>query len=422
MIKHMYNNESFVDQNQSNQETSGIRMLMYSHDSFGLGHLQRCLKISRVLLDCYQDLSILLVTGSAVVHRFELPPRLDYVKLPAVRKVGPESYESRLLEISHSRILELRSSILLETVKAYQPHILLVDHSPLGMKGEMRPSLEWIRDNLTNCHSMIGLRDIIDSPDKVIKQWSREDIYGVLDRLYDDILIYGSPDVYDTIKNYKFPIGLTKKCHYFNYIGDEHIVRQEKLEAVKDKKRVFVTIGGGDGAGREVIGNYLNMLQKYKGEIDFVTEIVTGPFLPESEWQRLIGQSNDLPVKIYRFLPSTIPYLEGSDLVISTGGYNSVTQILQFARKAVVIPRVLHRKEQLIRAKKLSEEGLLSYLLPDQVNANNLFESVSLALSEKKQPLVDARQKNKIKFNGAQNLADFCGMLISKHRQVLDVS
>jgi PAS domain S-box-containing protein len=98
---------------------AGTRMLIYSHDTYGLGHLQRCLNLSRSLLEQHPGLSILLVTGSAAAHRFKLPPGLDYVKLPAVRKVAPEQYEARTLHMSDEGVQTLRKNLLLRTVRDY---------------------------------------------------------------------------------------------------------------------------------------------------------------------------------------------------------------------------------------------------------------------------------------------------------------
>ena len=178
--------------------SADLRMLMYSHDTFGLGHLQRCLKLSRALTAAMPDLSILIVTGSSVVHRFELPARVDYVKLPAVRKIGPERYEARSLNTPYESIAALRRTLLLTTVQQFQPHIALVDHSPAGMKGEMLPALEWLGTGSRRCVRILGLRDIIDDPIAVKALWEEQRTYELLEKHYDP-LYQRSQD-----KNYRY--------------------------------------------------------------------------------------------------------------------------------------------------------------------------------------------------------------------------
>jgi len=49
------------------------RLLVYSHDIFGLGNIRRMLAIREHLVEADVDLSILLVTGSSVIHNLRLP-------------------------------------------------------------------------------------------------------------------------------------------------------------------------------------------------------------------------------------------------------------------------------------------------------------------------------------------------------------
>src|ERR671934_149188 len=73
----------------------GARLLMYTHDTYGLGHLRRSLAIAGHLSCAIPGLTTLLVTGSPVAHHFTLPARTDYVKLPSVVKTGDEQYRAR---------------------------------------------------------------------------------------------------------------------------------------------------------------------------------------------------------------------------------------------------------------------------------------------------------------------------------------
>jgi len=151
------------------RDDSCPRLLVYSHDTFGLGHIRRCMNVVRAMSERMEDLSTLLVTGSPVAHKFDLPPRTDYLKLPAVRKVAPDAYEPRSLSMSEHGILNLRRNLLLRTFRDYSPNLLLVDHSPTGMNGELIPSLEHLRET-GGCTRILGLRDIIDSPERVAQR------------------------------------------------------------------------------------------------------------------------------------------------------------------------------------------------------------------------------------------------------------
>jgi PAS domain S-box-containing protein len=393
---------------------AGTRMLIYSHDTFGLGHLQRCLNISRALIARFPGLSILLVTGSPAVHRYNLPPGLDYVKLPAVRKVASDKYEARTLRMSYDGIVKLRRNLLLRTVRDFNPNVLLVDHAPAGMKGEMLPALEWLGKN-TPCIKIMGLRDIIDDPVTVKETWREQGTYQVLEKLYDHIVVYGSEDVFDPVTAYGFTPDLETKTTFCNYIQERPLDEphsETDTGETRTRPQVVVTIGGGDGAGEVVIGSYLEMLRDFRSDVKFDSIILTGPFISPSLASRFRRECQDLPATLHEFVSSTSPFLQRADLVVSTGGYNTITQTLSRAKRALVIPRILHRREQLIRAAKLAELGIITLLHPDDVTPERFHEQVTSLLGNPEEPLARAREEQLIQFDGTERLADFCSRLL----------
>ncbi len=394
----------------------GLRLLMYSHDTFGLGHLQRCLKISRVLTSRFPQISILIVTGSPVSHKYEFPPRVDYVKLPAVRKVGPEKYEPRTLTASFETVLSLRSELVLKTVQSFEPHVLLVDHSPVGMKGELLPTLNWLKTHEHSTITILGLRDIIDSSEAVSRLWHKKGIYDVLEKSYDHIFIYGTQSVYDPLSAYDFNDELRRKTRFCNYIGGAQLQSPNQVShkrKLNKRPMVAVTIGGGDGAGETVIGNFINAIQLHQAEVNFESVIIAGPFLPKEHYLKYKKAVRNLPVSVKAFLPSTASLLKRSDLVVATGGYNTITDILGFAKRALIIPRVMHRQEQQIRAARLAELGILEYLAPDQVTPQLLYSKIRALLDNPSESVTHARAENLIALDGAWRLAEFLGTILA---------
>lgn len=387
---------------------AGTRMLFYSHDTFGLGHLQRSSNLIRTLLHAHPEMSALLVTGSPVVHRYELPQGADYVKLPAVQKVGSERYEPRSLRIPSTGIQSLRRNLLLRTIRDYDPQVLLVDHAPVGMNGELLPALEWLASH-GGCRRILGLRDITDAPGYVREHWRERGIYEVMRDLYDDIVVYGTRDVYDLVSEYALPNDVAAKTHFVGYVrepdGVESVVPRPSARPV-----VAVSIGGGDGADG-VIEAVLEMLHAFPEEIHFDTEILTGPLLCLERTREFRERAVGLPVDIAEFMPSTSAWFGQADLVVSTGGYNTTTQLLAHARRAIVVPRVLHRQEQLIRARRLEELGLVACVHPKDLTPRRLLEAIRDALASEDEPLTSGRAARRIALDGAERMAAFCGAL-----------
>ncbi len=384
----------------------GTRMLVYSHDTFGLGHLRRCTALIKSICARYTEASVLLVTGSPMVHRYGMPQGSDYVKLPALVKVEAEKYEARSLQISGEAIRTLRSNLILHTVRDYQPNVLLVDHSPTGGKGELLPSLEWLHQR-GGCQRILGLRDIIDDPSSVTELWSRTGVYDVLQKHYDHLVVYGNQNYYDPIASYQLPAAVAARARFVDYVcnTDDGSIDSSILPG---KPTVVVTIGGGDGGGETVIEPFLQMMRKYGDRIGFAAEVLTGPFVDTELEQRLRELAEDLPVRLRNFVPSTAAMLRRADLVIATAGYNTVTDVLSLARRAILIPRVLYRQEQWIRAKRLGDMGLVTCLHPDRVTVDSLFEAVQTTMQS--EPLVRARQAG-LPLDGASRFAEFCSTL-----------
>jgi len=391
------------------------RLLVYSHDTFGLGHLRRSLALIRRISDDHEGVSTLLVSGSPMAHRYALPARTDYVKLPAVRKVAHESYEARSLAMSDDGIHSMRSNLLLRTVQDFEPDVLLVDHSPTGMRGELQPALEWLSAR-GGCTRILGLRDIIDSPENVAAHWQKTGMQELLTRFFEHIVVYGHPIVFDTVREYGLSQALAARSHSMHYV----VAPPEAAEGKPDDAAlpldasaplVVVGIGGGDGGAETVILPYLQMLARHRAAVDFQTVVLMGPFVDSEMAEVLLAQAQGLPVVMRNFVPSPPQLFARAELIISTAGYNSTTEILAFGKRAILVPRVMHRKEQQIRAQRLHDLGLLRCLLAGDVTPERLFSEVRAALASPEQPLARAREQLRVPLDGAERFSQFCAGL-----------
>ncbi len=411
----------------------GVRMVVYSHDTFGLGHLRRCLKLIRALVDRYPGISILLITGSPMAHSYEMPPGVDYVKLPAIRKVGKENYEPRSLAMSGRGIRTLRSNLLLRTISDFDPNVLLVDHAPTGSKGELRAALDWLGER-GGCTRMVGLRDVIDAPEEIVPLWSERGIYDVLRDSYDHVFVYGSQRIFDTVERYRIPAEVGEKTRFVGYVceqapeatagNDESDGKRDgavrdatagssdtDASAVPEGPDILVTIGGGDGAAKEVIGTFLEMMETFRDRANYRATVLTGPFIEDDLAREYHERAVRLGVAMESFLPSTEQLIRSSKLVISTAGYNTTTDVLCYAHRSIIVPRVLHRQEQLVRGRCLAELGIGECLDPSTITPELLLEAIERALSDEEGALDRMRAAGEIPLDGAARFAEECGTL-----------
>lgn len=354
----------------------GPRVLLYSHDSFGLGHLRRSLTIASAVAENIPGATALIATGSPCATHFPIPAGVDLLKLPSVSKDANGSYMPRSLGGSLDEIVRLRSKVLQEAFRAFDPDLLIVDHQVTGLRGELLPVLKEARER--GVRTLLGMRDVIDSPAAVRKALATPASRWALESAYDAICVYGEPEVFDPRVEYRFPLSVRRRLQFSGYIVRP--VRSRSREPVPlRRKHVVVTVGGGeDGAKR--IESYLGCLAL--SPPSWRSTIVTGPLLDRARVRDFKHRARRLQgVEVRRFHADLPGLMQGADAVVSMAGYNSSAEVLQSGRPSVLLPRTFPRQEQQIRAERLARLGLVRAL--DNPTAAELREAVETSLEEK---------------------------------------
>ena len=344
------------------------RLLLYGHDTYGLGHLRRNLVIAAGLTQAFPDLSVLLLTGSPVAQQFDMPANVDYVKLPSVVKVADESYQARTLNVDAGEITRMRTAIIREAVNGFAPDVVLVDHAPAGMKGEMLPALRDLRAQRPWTRIALGLRDIVDDPERVRATWHAQGIYDILNELYDAVFVYGMPEVLDVARAYELPANVAARLHYCGYLARERSladVAARRAQLAPHGERIVLVTAGGGGDGDAIFTTYMTAILQGRLPTKTVSVINTGPFLDTETRNALQRVVADHPqVHLLEFTTDLPSYMEAADLVVCMGGYNTICEVISVGARALVLPRTAPRMEQAIRARRFAELGLV-HVLPD---------------------------------------------------------
>ncbi len=345
-------------------QASTYNILMYSHDTFGLGHIRRTLAIAQHLVR--PGVNVLILTGSPLVGRFDFPEGVDFVRIPGMIKKTNEEYLPLSVRMSAKHALNIRRNIIVATAKAFQPNLFIVDKAPLGLKREVLPTLKWFKRRQPNTKTILGLRDIMDDSASTIKDWRDKGIYEVLDKYYSEIWVYGNQEFYDPITEYEIPPHVSEKMVFTGYIprsvprrGMIASVRQEECLTQKEKLVVVTTGGGGDGY--PLIDAYLKMLESME-KPGFRSILVSGPFMPKPLREEIHRRAIAVRARFYHFFRRMEVLIGMADLVVSMGGYNTTCEILSQLKPSLVVPREEPRLEQRIRAEVLSSHGLIDYL------------------------------------------------------------
>lgn len=367
------------------------RVMVYSHDSYGLGHFRRNLTIAEYLLSREPRMRVLAVTGSPRSHSFHLPHRFDYVKLPAATKDPRGAYVSRELDLDLPRLVSLRSSIVRECAARFDPDLVLVDHAPAGLGGELIPLLEMLRGGRAKV--VLGMRDIIDEPSRVLQAWDREKVLDLLRRHYHGLLLYGDRRIFDPVREYRLPDDLAGRLFVTGYIvrADGRQERTALLGALRPNgRRLVVVTAGGGGDGNRLLKTYLRGLRELGPEAGLSSFLVTGPLMSRRKREHIRDMAAELPQTATTEFLEDLPWLyRVADLVVSMGGYNTVTEILDARVPALIVPRVAPRLEQKIRAEALAARGLVDWLSPHDLSGGRLARAVLSLLERARMPRSD---------------------------------
>lgn len=384
------------------------RLLIYSHDSFGLGHLRRCRAIAHALVDRYKGLSVLIMTGSPIIGRFDFKARVDFIRIPGVIKLHNGEYTSLGLHIDLADTLALREAIILNTSKIFQPDIFLVDKEPGGLKNEVVSTLMHFQDTDTLC--ILGLRDVMDSPALLKKEWQKKNVLPLLEHLYDELWVYGPAEVANPLQGLDIKQMVIDKTLFTGYLPRQ-LPQKVDTDVINfpNKPYILVTPGGG-GDGIEMIDW---VLRAYEHSSTLMHALfVLGPFMPAAERNAFLHRAASLPhVEMMTFSNHLEHLMAESEAVIAMGGYNTFCEILSFDKRALILPRSQPRKEQLIRARNAAEVGLLSMLdLASERLTETMIDSILILL---KQDKPSKHQLDNL-LNGLDFVADRFGELVSK--------
>lgn len=340
------------------------RILIYSHDTFGLGHLSRCRTIAHSLVDRFKHLSVLILSGSPIIGSFDFRSRVDFVRVPGVVKLRDGEYTPLNLHIDIDQMLGIRASIIRHTAEMFDPDIFIVDKEPLGLRGEVLETLEVLKRHGTKL--VLGLRDVMDDPRLLEPEWRRKNVLPALRDLYDEIWIYGLPQICDPLAGIALPISVRQKMIYTGYLHRQVSTggAPPRLPEITNRPYILVTTGGG-GDGENLIEW---VLRAYETDplLPYPALLVLGPFMqPERQAEYMDRASKLKRVDAITFHNHLETLVAGAAGVVAMGGYNTFCEVLSMDKRALIVPRTTPRLEQYIRASSAAKLGLVSMLADD---------------------------------------------------------
>ncbi|HLL80486.1 MAG TPA: glycosyltransferase, partial [Ktedonobacteraceae bacterium] len=312
-----------------------------------------------------------------------LPPGMDVVKLPSYLAYDDEqgAVARPILSIDAGRLYNIREAMLTTFVREFNPHALLVDYYPQGKGGEATQAME--RSHETR--KVLGLRGILGTPEETNSQVFNEKTAAFIERYYSAIHVYIDEQVFRLEDYYAVPPSLQKLIAYTGYVTRSVVTARSEARSrlgIDEGARVIVaSFGGGQGTG-SLWSAILRGLEGIGHHYD-AAYLAAGPYLEVEAYERLRRLAEEHANWTWTRLLDPLPvWMAASDLFIGSGGYNSLAEILATNANALVIPRQLQEREQVMHAERLARLGKIRVADLDGILLKNTANLLELCLRE----------------------------------------
>jgi predicted glycosyltransferase len=366
--------------------TRSKRVLLYSHDSFGLGHVSRCRTIANAIVEADPAVSVLIVSGSPIIGSYEFRSGIDFVRIPGVvKQIDTGEYDSANLRVGVEHTLEMRTRIIRDTADIYRPDLFIVDKEPLGLRGEVGPTLKLLKERGTPL--VLGLRDVMDDPAMLAVEWERKHVVPALCDLYDEIWIYGLPQINKPMSGIEVPPSVRHKSVYTGYLRREVPLHTDIPHEMEEIEGPFILVTPGGGADGVDLVDWVLSAYETDPHIPYGAVIVFGPFMSATAREAFKERAAKFHnIRTLTFTNNLGALMQRAAGVVAMGGYNTFCEILSFDKKAIIVPRTRPRLEQFIRTRAARTLGLLEMLDADRGRNPNAMATALRQLTQQGVP------------------------------------
>lgn len=370
------------------------RYLFSSHDGFGLGHVRRNTLVARAILAREPDAEIVIVTGLPMRPAWLGDDRLHLVQVPALLKDSTGAY--RHADLTFQQAVSARAAAFGDTVERYRPDVVVVDRHPYGLAGELRPGLD--RAANAGAALVLGLRDILDEPLAVRAELAGDGWVDVA-RRFDEVLVYGDRVLCDHELEYGLPV----RPAYCGWVT-------ERPEAAPRESELVVVTAGGGGDGEAVfrLGASLAAISPERPVV-----LVAGPYATHGVLEDLVAAHPVSRLSVVRDAAGCTELFARASAVVQMAGYNSTFECLAAGIRPVLVPRRSPRREQAIRASRLT-----ALAVADTVDEQAPAAEVAWLLDRSRLLPAGALDRAGIRLDGARTAADRIVALAGSPRAV----
>ena len=396
-------------------ETDSTCVMTYSHDGFGLGHLRRNTRIASEFVKQVPQSSVLMLIGCPVGAVFKVPGGVDFIKLPSIIKCDTGVWHPSRLHIGVEKTKALRAATIQQVAQVFHPELLLVDHMPVGVWGELFPLLEMLKRRAKPPVIVLGLRELLDQPEVTRTLWERDGTYKAIREYYDEIFIYGCAEVFDTSYHYGLQNEFAPKIRYCGYVcaKEPYKSKEQMRKELGIKQNLIVVTGGGGADAYPMMMACMKALRSLGSHAHVQAIFICGPLMDDAQRERLREEAIHHNIRVLTYVEDSLSYLNAADLVVTMAGYNSICEVLQLRKKSLVVPRSGPSAEQQMRAHLIAQRGLAEVIHPRDLSPKKMAAKLMENLQSKDVPSNAPTHGPMINTNGARDAAARLAQLLA---------
>lgn len=359
------------------------RLMFYCQHILGMGHLVRSMEIVRGLT---QEFQVCFINGGEIINGFDIPAGVEVVNLPAIKTDA----EFRALQVVDSdldlaAVEAIRRAQLLQVYHQFQPDVLMIELFPFGRRKfsfELIPLLDAIQADDRKTKVVCSLRDIVVT--KQNREKHEQKVCTLINQYFDLLLIHGDPkfqpieETFSRIKDLQCPV------YYTGYVVQPQPVESATLPS--QEPIILATIGGGR-FGHELLDAVVAAAPALETLIPHQIQVFTGPFYPEEKLQDLQWKATNCGnLRVDRYTPNLLQYMQRADLSISMSGYNTTLNVLTTGVKAMLMAFTGNDdQEQRMRSQKLAAMDLVTTIQPEDLAVDRFVAFIQSCLQKPQQ-------------------------------------
>ncbi len=361
------------------------RILVYTHNSIGVGHAFRTSAVITGIKKWRPDIDFIVISGTSVPQVF-FREGVEVIKLPSVKldiDCSDNPLRSRYLSgFQLESIFDFRQRLILATFDFMQPDALIIEHNMTGQMSELIPLLmkKWMRKGGSVdfvvahiCRGIMKWVPLLRIPYQNPRHRSESINIG---SLYDFMYVLEDRDVIDINKEF---LGndpeLEKKIHYLGKITnrtlDELPNRTQALErfGLPDMPLIVVSLGRNCRV-LDLSLRLLDFINRYNLRSKYQVVMVMDTYLDPKSSATLMSHPLGQGVRFLSFTLDLVDLFNHADLVISRAGYNTMNEILLTGVKAIIIPESHGSGEQEQRARSRQYDNMIVLNEEETLEAN----------------------------------------------------